>query len=403
MAYGDRMGLTETINSGKRKFVAWYMYFDDSGKKRFIRGVGSTKELAIARRHKNMAARFAVGLNQPARSTTPKISVFMLEWLNRDDRKLSDESWRKYKRDIEIHVIGQIGDLELEKLTEPLLSELFAIKLADIGDSAKWHVFTNLRSMLNYAVKMKIINTNNLDFVTRPKKTNAVAKFDKKWVNRRISIVKNMLIWMNDKNNQWYEWYPIVSLMCLGFRKSELLGLQWTDITSLDKKGKAKILIGNQLARYEKHTGKQGYYIKESTKTKTEREIPLPEVARKVLLLQKKRNLQANEEWAKNLVFIRPDGEVYKQSYFNKKWLELLTDYWNVGRDEPIEIDKESEYFRPHAMRHVSATMLSKAGVPLEVAQNILGHSSKEMTLHYTQITDATKRKNIDLALEDIL
>lgn len=55
--------------------------------------------------------------------------------------------------------------------------------------------------------------------------------------------------------------------------------------------------------------------------------------------------------------------------------------------------------YSPHCLRHTFATQLLNAGVTLEVLKELLGHRSIQNTLKYTQLYEATKRRQYDEAM----
>ena len=50
-------------------------------------------------------------------------------------------------------------------------------------------------------------------------------------------------------------------------------------------------------------------------------------------------------------------------------------------------------WFRIHDLRHTAITRMSEAGQPLAVIMSLAGHISSRMTQHYTQVSEAAKRK----------
>lgn len=60
--------------------------------------------------------------------------------------------------------------------------------------------------------------------------------------------------------------------------------------------------------------------------------------------------------------------------------------------DKALRVAASRGGLRPvsaHALRHTCATRMATKGVPLKVAQAVLGHQSLEMTMHYTHLAES--------------
>lgn len=388
----------QVTKNGKRVWCAYYSF--GSGKSRtFVRGFGATEREAISRRDANMKKRLDGGRGVERKPRSPRLSAYVETWLaDYAPDALSDETRRKYRRDIELHVVPHL-DPPITDLTSDDLKRLFYAVLPETASgAARWNTYKTLRTMLNHAVRNGVIDVNPIARVDAPKLALKVKDSDDKWISKRVSVTKYMLRWIADPANEFHDHYPRVLMMFLGLRRGEILGLEWSCFNSLDRKGKASVVIKQQLKRREDGSG---WYIYPATKNRKPRTIPLPELWRKALLLERAKGRVANEEWASDLVFLKDDGRHIDYNTHAGAWTDILTAYANHRRKVKKPLD-ESEYWRPHAARHVAASLLAESGVPLEVAQLILGHSDKAMTAYYTHHTRRMKQEAV-MAIEDAI
>jgi integrase len=145
-----------------------------------------------------------------------------------------------------------------------------------------------------------------------------------------------------------------------GMRRGEILGLRWADI-DLDT-GRLSVRRSVACTGYQTHTT--------ATKTPTSRRsIDLDD--RTVRVLSTWRRQQTDELSAtarSSTVFTRPDGQPIHPHVFSQTF-ERLRDIADVP---PIRL---------HDLRHTHATLLLKAGVPLKVVSERLGHSNPAFTM----------------------
>lgn len=389
-------------------WVAQWTVTDENGKRKHITGSApaslgevKAKALAIQRRNAKLQKLMSGGEALVREQRTPKLSSYVDVWLNSyPPGKLADDGRQKYKRDFELHILP-FYDPMLHQITESDLERLFYRTLPAKARSARsiYNAYRALGTLLKFASSRgKVLDENPLKHVEVKRPASQVSEDDDKWINRRVSMTKNLLKWLSDPtsaDNQWHHAYPRILLMFLGLRRAELLGLEWACFHNLDRKGKATFLVKQQLKR------KNGgiWYIHPSTKNKKPRVIPLPELWRKALVELRNQEQVAAEDWARDLVFLTPSGRHVDYNTHSGEWRQILSAYVNHRKKVKAPIDS-TYYFRPHAARHVTASMLFDQGVQLEVAQEILGHSDKAITMYYTHLTRAKKQAAVQ-ALEE--
>jgi integrase/recombinase XerC/integrase/recombinase XerD len=76
-----------------------------------------------------------------------------------------------------------------------------------------------------------------------------------------------------------------------------------------------------------------------------------------------------------------------------RKGLPLDRGVVNCMMSEYLRRADVARRYSPHCLRHTFATQLLNAGVTLEVLKELMGHRSIQNTLKYTQLYEATKRR----------
>ena len=150
-----------------------------------------------------------------------------------------------------------------------------------------------------------------------------------------------------------------------GMRRSELLGLRWSDVDT----AKASLRVAQKLV-----TGADGYELRRSTKTQAgARTIDLDAATLDVLakhrVAQNKLRLMLGEGYADHgLVFAQPDGTPMPPPALTQAFRRAVR-----NADVPR--------IRLHDVRHTHATLLLKAGEPVAVVSERLGHASSVVTM----------------------
>ncbi len=140
-------------------------------------------------------------------------------------------------------------------------------------------------------------------------------------------------------------------LFWTGMRISEAVNLEWDDVNFDDKIIRVR--------------SKQNWH----TKNYKERHIPL------------------HTELIEHLKYLK---EVSPEKPVRFKYASIEHMFQRYSRKSGIKIT-------PHLLRHSIATALASKGVPIQVIQKILGHSSVSTTTIYAKLTDEYIRKSLEV------
>jgi integrase len=175
-----------------------------------------------------------------------------------------------------------------------------------------------------------------------------------------------------------------VLLMSTGCRISELLGLKYSDI------GDHVLSINKQLVKYTDLTGsgRKGWYDVAPPKSEDScREIPLSDYVMDELRLHRKWHL----------------GQMEKHGFRTDFIFTTRTGHFIDKRSETITFRRFYErigvpYRSFHVYRHTFGTNLCKKGVPIQIASELLGHSSISITAkYYVNVNEQQKIDAVNL------
>ena len=210
-----------------------------------------------------------------------------------------------------------------------------------------------IRAAMQRAVRLRQLTTNPADVVVPPRpKRSEMKVLDETQSAAMLRAAESTDLHM-----------PLLLALGTGMRRSELLGLRWSDVDL--EAGTATVNQSLQEAG--------GELITTPPKTaKSRRTVTLPGVVVEALRShraeQARKTLAHEPNWTDSeYVLAAPQGGPWRPSNFDRMWRRFKT-------QQGLEI-------RYHDIRHSHATALLKAGVHPKVVSERLGHASISITL----------------------
>jgi integrase len=241
-------------------------------------------------------------------------------------------------------LIGVVGDIFIDVLTDENIV-LWKTTMLHRGRSRTTVgiYFRHLRAAFNRAVKWKLTESNPFLLVEETKDKGRKPKKD-----MSIEEVRRLLSAIDETGDYKFGIY-IKFLLYTGCRRTEVLYLKWEDID----------LEQNKLLIYQE-------------KTKRELEIPIIKALRRII--------EEMEMQSSGFVF-----QTYSHSRGarrkKKPWNKDYVSHHFKGYIRALGLPAQ---YTLHSIRHTYTNLLLKKGVPLDIVQKLLGHTSVRTTgTHY--------------------
>jgi integrase len=274
--------------------------------------------------------------------------------------QLRPSTYASYKNNVENHIKPRIGHIQLQKLQREDLDTFYAQLLVDgrlngtgggLAPKTVPIMHGIIRKALPDAPRKGTVTRNVADLADPPKV--------------RAGGSREMTIWSADELRQFLagiedsEWYvPIYLAANTGMRRGEVLGLPWRNV-DLEA---ARLVVDQRILSVE-----YGTHVADVKTTNSRRTIDLDPRTFAVLRTWRRQQLEQQMSSGRReddgLVFTRPDGNPIHSDFFSHAWALLV-------RDSGLR------RIRLHDLRHTHASILLKAGVPVKVVIERLGHIS---------------------------
>lgn len=313
------------------------------------------------------------------------LKTYLDDFFKIRETELEKFTSKTQKENMERHVIPELGNLTLAKLTTARLQKFVNDLTTEKGLSPATvkKIFDPLKLALDRAVTQELIAKNPATPVVKPKigKTE-MEVWTKDEVNRFLEFAK--------KDRQFILFHLALTT---GMRQGELLGLRWKDI-DFDK-GLLRVV------QTLKRTGdlQAGGKTKAATRT-----ITL--MKETIAFLKKHRAMIASEKLVSkdyqdnDLVICTTKGTPVLPRNTNRIFYRLVEQYneqaENITKMAKVEVPKLAK-IRFHDMRHTHATLLLLAEVNPKIVAERLGHSKVSVTLDtYSHVLPNMQHRVVD-------
>jgi len=244
--------------------------------------------------------------------------------------------FQAYCNELALHEVGEIK-------TENIRSWLYSLNVVPKTLS---HRIAAIKSLFKFLLEQEIIEKNPAGVIKCPKVELKLPQVLQSGEAQKLLSSNHCISWVDKRNRA-----IIVLLIMTGIRREELRSLNLENV---------KIRNG------EKHNG----YIRVCGKGMKEREIPLNELASKMLQDYISAIPITNEA-----VFV-----TNKNKRICGDTIRLIVRAGCIAAGiRPVS---------PHKLRHTFATMLHEKGVDVVEIQNLLGHSNINTTMIYTHTSN---------------
>jgi len=283
-------------------------------------------------------------------------------WLPMTEGRVKPSTFHSYRQNMEIHVLPVLGSKPLQQLTVMMLNALYA-RLQSEGSghgalSAKTvrYIHTIIHKALEDAVDAGLAAKNVADRAKPPRPSRRSTRDVGSWEAPELAQFLASV-----RGTRLEAVWRLAAMT--GMRRGEVLGLRWADVDL----GAARLSVRHAVVAV-------AYDVIESTpKSHNARVIDLDSETVELLRAHQQQQTKEREEWAqdyqdRDLIAAREDGSPIHPHSFSQSFVRL------VRRADLRTI-------RLHDLRHTHATLALKAGVPVKVISERLGHESPAFTL----------------------
>lgn len=327
---------------------------------------GMTKR-QIEKELTRQAVMFEEAVSHGYKTTAVKFEDFAEEWFEEYAKPNLRSTTYERMRQLTHRVYPAIGHLRMDKITARQLQG-FVNSLAKEGANEKTgkslapktirHNLSFISDVFSYAVKMDLLSDNPCRKVTIPK---GEVKEKQIYSQEEMAI---LLTRISGEPAKYKAFFYLIAYS--GFRRSEMLGLEWKDIDF-----EHGIVTVKRTSNY---TSERGIYT-DTTKTKRSQRVLkispyIMEILKELKAEQDDEALRIGDKWVEtDRLFVKWNGEpMNNQTPYG--WLKEFCE------------KNELPFYGIHSFRHFAASSLISAGLDVTTVSGALGHCCSSTTLN---------------------
>lgn len=348
-----------------RESTRWYVVVDvglDAGGRRRQKWHGG-----FATRHEAEVARAKIVNDLHTGSYVAPDRITLSEWVRESwlpviEPRIKPSTFDSYRSNMETHVLPAIGSRPLQQLTATMLNALYGELLCRGGERGPLspktvsYVHTIVHKALADAVDAGVAPRNVAERAKPPRPNRHQRREIQCWEPHELARFLEAT-----RGTRLEDAWRLAAMT--GMRRGEVLGLRWGDV-DLDA---ARLAVRNAVVTVS-------YAVLESSpKNHQARVVDLDPETVELLREHRVRQQADRDQWSadhvdRDLVIAKENGEPIHPQSFSQAFDRLV-------RNAALR------RIRLHDLRHTHATIAVRAGVPLKVISERLGHESPVFTL----------------------
>lgn len=327
---------------------------------------GMTKR-QIEKELQRQAVLFEESVAHGYKTTAVKFQEFAEEWFEEYARLNLRSTTYERMRQLTHRVYPAIGHLRMDKITARQLQG-FVNSLAKEGANEKTgkplapktirHNLSFISDVFSYAVKMDLLSDNPCRKVTIPK---GEVKEKPIYSQEEMAL---LLTRISGEPTKYRAFFFLIAYS--GFRRSEMLGLEWKDVDF-----EHNVIT---IKRTSNYTAGRGTYT-DTTKTKRSQRVLkispyIMGILKELKDEQDEEALRLGDKWVEtDRLFVKWNGEpMNNQTPYG--WLKEFCE------------KNELPFYGIHSFRHFAASALISAGLDVTTVSGALGHCNSGTTLN---------------------